>query len=541
MKKNIKKIFFFLAISVILLIFLQNIVMPKDTLEYTEIKMENFEDDIVKTCDVLFFGTSHMVYGVSPMTIYENTGIVSYNMGTSAQSIEVTYHLLKRVLKCNNPSVIVLDVSSLFFDQFEQIRWHYTMDRMSFNIDKLYMLNEYYHVQNKYANESVKKDSWLSLVFPIIQYHNRWDELIPEDFVLNTDFYYTAGECIASSVQATNTNLEMLNTEADVLKEKNDDNMIESVQFGEEYVEYSQQSLYSYYISDYSKQYLLKIVDMCRKKGVEVILTKIPVMKLPSEYSSAWTQQKSNEVKAFAKENNIEYIDLLYDNKVDIDFSNDTVDGGGHLNHRGAIKVAEYFGNYLKDRGIESKDNEAYSEALIHYNMVSKIAILQSELDFSTYLNQLKERMADSIIMISASNDCVTGLDCDDLSLLNNLGLRCIKKGEYGDSYIAIINKGKVEYEALSNRPLKVKRSIDEKTIEIESDGHYGKKLSSIVVDGKEWSYNRWGLNFVIIDSESGLIIDRVVFDTTTLDKVCIRDGSVFTLLKEYEKQMIMQ
>ena len=62
--------------------------------------------------DVLFLGTSHVGKGISPMKIYENTGIKSYNLFTSMQGVESSFFLLENALKRQQPKVVFLDVSS---------------------------------------------------------------------------------------------------------------------------------------------------------------------------------------------------------------------------------------------------------------------------------------------------------------------------------------------------------------------------------------------------------------------------------------------
>ena len=104
---------------------------------------------------VLFFGTSHSEFGVSPMEIYEDSGIVSYNLSTSSQPIEVTYHLLKSALETQAPNVVMLDVSSLFFDDtINTAAWRYVLDGMPFCETKIEMAMEF----AKYVNDTNQFD-----------------------------------------------------------------------------------------------------------------------------------------------------------------------------------------------------------------------------------------------------------------------------------------------------------------------------------------------------------------------------------------------
>lgn len=78
------------------------------------------------------------------MEIYENSGIVSYNLSTSGQSIEVTYYLLRSALERQLPKVVVLDASSLFFDDDIDIKnWRYVLDEMPMGKTKIAMARKY--------------------------------------------------------------------------------------------------------------------------------------------------------------------------------------------------------------------------------------------------------------------------------------------------------------------------------------------------------------------------------------------------------------
>lgn len=107
-----------------------------------------------------------------------------------------------------------------------------------------------------------------------------------------------------------------------------------------------------------------KMYNLCNEKDIEVILFSSPSMK-------NWNYKKHNGVAQVADKYKIEYIDLnLVD--LDIDWSKDTRDKGDHVNHKGALKVTEYFGNYLSEKGIleDHRTDASYddwNELLIKY------------------------------------------------------------------------------------------------------------------------------------------------------------------------------
>ena len=53
--------------------------------------------------DVIFVGSSLIEYGVSPVRLYEKTGICSYSLATSGQPITVAYWLIRMPLRSRVP------------------------------------------------------------------------------------------------------------------------------------------------------------------------------------------------------------------------------------------------------------------------------------------------------------------------------------------------------------------------------------------------------------------------------------------------------
>ena len=69
---------------------------------------------------------------------------------------------------------------------------------------------------------------------------------------------------------------------------------------------------------------------------------------MPSE--SSWNYKRHNAVKKFAKERDLPFVDLNLDrDRFDFDWTTDSRDGGNHLNTRGARKVTQFIGKYLKE------------------------------------------------------------------------------------------------------------------------------------------------------------------------------------------------
>ena len=108
MKKNIIKISVFLILLFLCLGYLTNLLERK----YSANKLNGFFDE-KENFDVLFFGTSHLINSVYPMQLYNDYGIISYNMGNNSSNIPTTYWILKMALNYKKPKLVVIDCYSL--------------------------------------------------------------------------------------------------------------------------------------------------------------------------------------------------------------------------------------------------------------------------------------------------------------------------------------------------------------------------------------------------------------------------------------------
>ena len=113
-------------------------------------------------------------------------------------------------------------------------------------------------------------------------------------------------------------------------------------------------------IPDYNLEYFDKIVKLCEEKNTKLVMVSFPSIK-------SWNYARHNTVSELFEKYNLEFIDL---NLVDlqIDWKVDTKDEGNHLNYKGAKKVTDYLGNYLKETNLledhrEDKDYRSWDKA----------------------------------------------------------------------------------------------------------------------------------------------------------------------------------
>lgn len=256
--------------------------------------------------DVLFVGSSHSFSSFSPMGLWKDTGIASYNLATGCQSVPCSYYLIKEGIRTQHPKVIVLETYGFRYDSdyVSEARLHEVVDNIPVGLTKLELTKEL-------LSKHFDFHEGLEFIFPIIRYHTRWYSLESKD--IKPRKVYLRGFYLQNKIQ-----------------EQEEPELITGM--GEIY----QNNL----------EYLDKIIDLCEKNGIELVLCQAP-MGDGEKYKSVC--QKVNTLKQYVEDRAIRFIDfelLREEMELDyaMDFKNET-----HLNIIGAEKTTKYIGNYLRE------------------------------------------------------------------------------------------------------------------------------------------------------------------------------------------------
>lgn len=251
--------------------------------------------------DVYFLGTSHVIDGIYPMELWLDYGIVSYNLGNSAETMEATYWTLRLALQKNKPKVAVVDVG--YVDRAQSISAnlplsHTYLDSVPLSVEKLRAIWSLF-----------PEGSRAEFVFPLAVHHTRWEEFL--DGVQKTT------DCVPCMRGA-------------------------ELHTGRIAAESFQRTLERDETDTPGKQALRRIIELCRDEGIEVELIGLPY---PAE---AERQQMMNSVQSIADEYGVQY-HSLFDVEGLVDFYTDFCDGISHLNPDGAVKVTAWLGEMLSE------------------------------------------------------------------------------------------------------------------------------------------------------------------------------------------------
>lgn len=251
--------------------------------------------------DVLFFGSSHMLNALNPMVLWEEQGIASYNMAFGSCRISYCYWLARNAFLRCQPSLVVIDCAYIYRDEKAAVASypnHCLFDEMPLNEEKLRAIFDLYDTRQER----------FKYLFPLSEFHRRWNDLQENDFFteLNIMGY--------SPVYVTE--------EATLLSGERDD---------------------SVYVNTQSSRYLRHLIEECKARDIDVLLTFIPFQ------ANEESQKDMAYIYRLADEYGVNYIDadtIAAFLNTKSDFIN-SYDDNSHLNQAGAQKFSSFIADYI--------------------------------------------------------------------------------------------------------------------------------------------------------------------------------------------------
>ena len=295
------KIIIFLFIFVV--IFNQIDLITRRKYAYTKTK-SFFEQE--EDFDVLFFGSSHMINSVYPMQLWNDYGIVSYNMANHAERIAISYYNIQMTLQEKKPKLIVIDAfmanywDKIDFESNGEANLHNTIDIYPASLLKVKAIKDIY-------GNKATLNKYIEYLFPFSMYHARWNAITKDDFEYNYDIEKGA----ETKVAVTQTNKMSKFDSIPMYTEQETPNMT----------------------------YLRKIIEYCKENGIEVLVVEIPYPAVDIEIS------KSKYYKKICDEYSVNYINFIGSDVVN--YNIDFFDKTAHLNPSGGRKVTDYLGKYI--------------------------------------------------------------------------------------------------------------------------------------------------------------------------------------------------
>lgn len=479
-KKRIAKVAGLLLILFLCVMYLTDILAMKWKYPcYESVVPEKFyelEEDSIEVC---VLGSSQVVYGISGMELYGEYGISSYSLGTALQPIHASYTWLQECKKTQDIKLLIFDVSMLF-ENSDEARYRQAYDNMKLSPTMLKAVWEH-------CQESETADPFISYIFKIIKYHNRWSELEENDFTMDDQEHpiFRGNYAYALADPVNFDKIAIDNDGYDPTLTMKEDQL----------------------------KYFEKMLAYCEEEGIQVLLIKTP--------KSSWSLTRHMLVEEYAEEHDLDFIEFSNSEMMEtlgLDAATDFRDGD-HLNLLGAKKLSKWLGAYLKEnyeltdfRKVEDYDDQGYKRYLQRMED-SKVQLASNVAEYFEYLNNQRYE-----VVLQVSGD-PSGYYTEELAaVMKAAGLTTDLNELNGQTYSAWLKAGEVKYEGTSPENMEYTERFSD-GIGFRTFSNYDSTaVCRMRVNYKNEVFTNRGLNILVYDVENHEVIDKstIYYDTLT-------------------------
>lgn len=325
-----KKTFYVAKTSLFLIIFMclfyliSFVFQRKDYLA----QLNTYFDLEKNTIDVFILGPSTSEIAISPMDLWHDYGIVSYNLSVAGQSIPINYYNLKEALKSQNPKLLIFDLCNYYITEETWER-----QKQPIRVHEFLNFIPSYSTKIEVVMNLVEWQDWAEYGIDIIYYHDRWKELKAHDFISYRNNQKGA---------ITRWEIEPFDLPPYII---------------------SKQEKVSADNYKLSMEYLTKIIELCEENDIDILFTNLPSYLEDDELG--WSRQRMwNGFEDFSKEQNYDYLNYNYLlSEVGIDHKTDYADWR-HSNYSGQQKITKHLGRYIIDNYDipDRRNDERYDE-----------------------------------------------------------------------------------------------------------------------------------------------------------------------------------
>ena len=425
--------------------------------------MDNFYATKVPV-DVIAYGSSHAGCTIDNRILWEEYGIASYTLSAGGQSIDGTYFFMLESFRNNKPKVALVDT--------------YTFSGGAAGLDSIYRTSltgkwslpyvKYVFEQNDIHHFDRETLEEILLRVPVV--HDRYREIEKRDFYNDTWYYrgYRGSRDRGEAPEPVITDERKPLPETGAL-------------------------------------YLQKMIDLCKKEGVELVLFHAPYSATAEEIAY------QNTIREITEEQGFTYLGMNHDyQKIGIDFKTDMRESS-HLNDKGAAKVTRYLGELLRDTyGLTGHHGEpGYETWDLHARFLEDKEDgyrLRDAYELNPYLETLagmKERY--TIVLTMEGNYRALGDD----AYTSQLELLGIDRNAYETGGVFVIRNGEIVYYSGGAKELQFATVLSER-IDLAIYGEQDK--IHVFLDGREALPREEQLNgmtFLVYDEKCMYEVDK--------------------------------
>ena len=331
---NIRKIVIRLALILVVVIVYENIVdyayRPyKDSVTYTMQDRKKLEG----TLETVFCGTSSVQRGISPEMMNEELDTVSFNLATSLQLMDGTYHLLRSVVEENPVETVFLGVApDLMMREDEPTDSKVLVyERMTDWKDKV-----------SYLIDGCSIQEWPYIML----YSTRVEDYFDFDYVQeNIEFKRSKEYKTRKTGKIRYRNNGMYS-----LKKSTNEKQVT-------FLEKKESTFQADLLNKKKETYYRKTIEYCKENNIEVVLVYVPISGNAVENLGDITPVHEYYAE-LAKEYDIAFFDFNYYKELVTTFDNQKFESGKHLNYKGAKEftklLAEVYKAYHREEDMST-------------------------------------------------------------------------------------------------------------------------------------------------------------------------------------------
>lgn len=346
----------FCLLFVILFVFLSGAFIPRTGT--TEDGMESriskaYRGEPRDSIDTVFIGNSDIYRAISPVDLFQQTGITSAIAGRPNKQLSEVPGDIRDILRYQNPKTIVLETDCMFSGTNPGFKKGISpLEAEAAKVDvagqapsKATDADVADQAPSKATNADVAAQApskatntpqqnifakckallqegdsaflaALNYKFPLVKYHDNWKHLKLTTFLQPRGKYHFSNKGMAYA------------------------NTVKAYPFGNEYMQLSGGK--HAMLSEEKLDQFQKIYDLCDRNGVRLVLLTVPS-------ANTWNKGKSDTVKQLAKKYDLTYYDYNRQLPAGFDWATDSKDGGNHLNYAGASAVTKDLAKKLTD------------------------------------------------------------------------------------------------------------------------------------------------------------------------------------------------
>lgn len=421
------------------------------------------------TVDVISLGTSQAFCSLNPLILWEENGIASYNLASSAADIYASKAYLQYGLETQAPKIVLLECSRLIREGTTSEEWNRrAYDNLPFS---LYKFENLWYSMNEDEN-------MVSYLFPCLRFHERWNDLTEADF----KWAFTKESQSEYTYKGYYPRYKVTN--ADLSK--------------------FEKEVMNFQIAERASDAVKEIKELCDESGATLILWKSP--------SPMWRITYKEAVAELANEIGVEYLDLNdYIDEIGIDGAIDFYDSNAHLNDSGATKVSRYLASFLGKYNLGNhKEERVYQDYEENYRnyLADKVARITEVKSYVELISS--DSRYDLFVCV---NDGLSDIK-EYKEILSELPFENLTKAAGVASYVGVYSDGVIVDECNAKNEVFWEGVVSGNKVELLSQGYRVGDNGSIIIDGVEYMLPKQrGLGIVVYDKMLECVVDSVTFD----------------------------